>query len=151
AAALVAYIALRLYLGHQYGLSTGKSEVGPSVFFDHWATMPPALALSLEGLWGLLVIGLIRPMRERAWVAWATALCAAGSALTAVMVDDVTRSTVYLLPAVVMAAGYLVERPEPFRTRVIGYVTALCVLIVTTPVIVDRFGPLYPLPVRLIF
>lgn len=149
--AFAGYVALRAYLGHHYGLSTGKSEIGPSVFIKYWATMPVALLLSLEGLWGVIVVGLIRPMRDKDWVAWATAGCAAGSAIIAVMVDDVTRSTVYLLPAVVMAAGYLVERPEEGRNRVIAIATVLCVLIVTTPVILDNFGPLYPLPIRLIF
>ncbi len=149
--ALGAYIALRVYLGHRYGLSTGRSEIGPPVFLDYWRTMPLALALSLEALWALIVVGLINPMRDRDWIAWATGACATGSALIAVMVDDVTRSTVYLLPAVVMAAAYFVERPEPYRTRVIGSVTVLCVLIVTTPAILDNFGPLYPLPIRLVF
>ena len=48
-------------------------------------------------------------------------------------------------------AAYLVEWREPYRTRVIGYVTVICVLVITTPVIVDNFGPLYPLPIRLVF
>ncbi|MEY2468068.1 MAG: hypothetical protein QOF21_766, partial [Actinomycetota bacterium] len=107
--------------------------------------------LALEGLWLLVVAGVARAWLDRRWTsAFPFAVCAAGSALASVMVWDVTRSTVYLLPVVVMAAAYLIDEPERTRTAVVGVCVALCVAVPTTFVIGAGFSIAYPLLFRLV-
>jgi hypothetical protein len=153
AAAFAAYVALRVFLGARYGLSTGKSEIGPSVLVDFWTAMPLAIALALEGLWVLLVVAYGTALRARQWTVVAAGVLTAGSLAAAVMVNDVTRSTVYALPGVVFAIAYLADKPR--RPLTIGLV--LCVVIptaatiVTSGAVLDHVSFFYPVPVRLIF
>ncbi len=151
--ALAAYVALRMFLGEHYGLSTGKSELGPAVLFEYWSAMPLAILLSLEGLWVILVAAYWSALRDRDWLVVGAGVLTAGSIAAAVMVNDVTRSTVYVLPGVVFGLVYLVNKPRPpLRVGL-----ALCVFIptagaiVTTGAIYSHISFFYPLPIRLIF
>ncbi len=145
------YAVLRLYLGHRYGLETGRSEMGLSVLHKYFSTMPIALVLALEGMWPLLAAGLTQGLFERRSLSLMLMASVLGSAVTSVMVDDVTRSTVYLLPAVLTSAAFLIREREPTRTTLVGVCVALCLLVPTTGVVQAGFTVFYPLPLRILF
>src|SRR5262249_38139341 len=148
--ALVVYGIGRAYLGHHYGLSTGRGELGYSVLRKYISTMPIAITLALEGLWLVLIAGLVRGILDRSWHAWAIAVCAAGSAVIPVMVGDVTRSTVYLLPAVAIGAAFLVGESDRVKNSLLIVCVVTCVVMPTTSVILNGFTIFYPLPLRLV-
>ena len=157
AAAVAAYLVVRLALGVRYGLTTGKSEIGPGVLIDYWRAMPLAITLALEGLWVIVGAGYWRALQARRWPIVAAGLLTLLSALVSVMVNDVTRSTVYMLPGVVVAVTQLVDLSPEQRRRLLGVPLAVCVLcptagfIVTTNAVLDHVGSFPPLPLRLIF
>lgn len=155
--AMVAYAALRLYLGRHYGLSTGKGEIGPRVFFDYWTAYPLAIALALEGLWVVIGIAYWRGLQKRNWLVVGAGVLTAASAAISVMVNDVTRSTVYMLPGIVFAVVWLADLPKAERDRLLFWPLVACVLcptaatIVTSGALFSQVSCYYPLPLRLLF
>ncbi|MDP1795217.1 MAG: hypothetical protein Q8K63_13860, partial [Acidimicrobiales bacterium] len=151
-AAFTAYVALRLWLGHRYGLSTGRSEVGPGVFFDYGVALPVAMLLALKGLIVVLAVGYWWAIQDRQWLLVGAGALTAGSLAISMMVNDVTRSTAYVLPGVVVAIVSFVDRPR--KPLVIGL--ALCALptitaIVATGAVIEPLTWFPPFPVRLLF
>lgn len=154
-AAVAAYAVGRLVLGARYGLSTGQADIGPRVLFDYWSGMPLPLVLALEGLWVALIASYWRALRRAQWLVVAAGALTAASLGVSIMVNDVTRSTVYALPGVVFALLQLLDEPEDRRRRILRAVVALCVVVPTTAAVIvsgspfDHVTVMWPLPVRL--
>ncbi len=154
-AAVVAYVLVRLYLGAHYGLTTGKADIGPSVFVDFWTGMPLPMLLALEGLWAVVIVAYWRAFQARRWLVFAAGALTAASAGVSMMVNDVTRSTVYMLPGVLFAFVVLVDMPR--RDALLKCALGACVVvptsaaIVTTGSLAGHVSLFYPLLFRLVF
>src|SRR5207302_5009656 len=107
--------------------------VGPAIFLKEFHMVPLGIWTGLGGCW-LMVAGgmwvLVARRRFAAVLAFALALCVVIGA--ALVVDDVTRSMAYTLPAVFVGLSALVESEPPVAIERLAAASALiCVLVPT--------------------
>jgi hypothetical protein len=148
--ALVSYLALRLWLTVHFSIVIDRAWVGSSVLGPNIRFAPLAIAISLEGVWGLLAFGLFSLVRARRPEAPLLVTAAALSSLVAVLVYDVSRSAAYLLPTVLVAIGAGLQSLR-HRPQLLASCAAACVAMPTAVVTTYPGMPvLMPLPIQLL-
>ena len=128
-----AYGATRFWFSNVYSLHTAMEGVGPAIFLKEFNMVPLGIWTGLGGCW-LIVTGglwvLVARRRFAAVLAFGLALCAVIGA--ALMVEDVTRSMAYTLPAVFVALTALVETEPPAVIERLAAASALICALVPT-------------------
>jgi hypothetical protein len=103
-AAWAAYAAGRYYLGYVYGMHPDNKGVGLSVLLNQINNIPLGIWSALEGLWIIVLYGMLLLWREQRYFEWLkfAGMCAL-ILLIGVSVVDITRSVLYIYPAVFVA------------------------------------------------
>jgi hypothetical protein len=132
-AAGAGYAATRLYFGNVYSLHTAWDGIGLGILLKEFNMAPLGIWTGLGGCW-LIVAGgmwvLLARRRFALVLAYGLALCAVIGA--ALVVEDVTRSMAYTLPAVFVGLAALVESEPPLVIERLAAAGALiCVLVPT--------------------
>jgi hypothetical protein len=128
-----AYAATRLWFANIYSLHTAFDGVGLAIFLKEFNMVPLGIWTGLGGCWLIVAAGiwvLLARRRFAAALAFGIALCAVIGA--ALVVEDVTRSMAYTLPAVFVGLTALVESEPPAAIERLAAASALaCVLVPT--------------------
>lgn len=100
-AAWAAYAGGRYFLGYYYGMHPDNKGVGLSVLLDQINNIPLGIWSALEGLWVIVLYGMLLLWREKRHLEWLkfAGICAV-ILLIGVSVVDITRSVLYVYPAV---------------------------------------------------
>ncbi|MEM6342615.1 MAG: hypothetical protein AAF927_02000 [Bacteroidota bacterium] len=107
-----AYLALRFWLGHTYGMQTPMGDSG-AFGFQRWEVIVPALFTALEGTWLLFVPLLLGIKINRSyWLLAAIALGFLAVVIPALTVADMTRSLTYCFPIFLIAAYFLKDQVD---------------------------------------
>lgn len=103
-AAWAAYAAGRYFLGYYYGMQPDNKGVGLSVLLDQINNIPIGIWSALEGLWIIVLYGMILLYRNKHYFELLkyAGMCAL-ILLIGVSVVDITRSVLYIFPAVFAA------------------------------------------------
>lgn len=148
AAAVAMYGVVRYWLTVHYAIVVDRQWVGLSVLNPSIRYAPLALAISLEALWALLIVGLVAMVRSRRFQAIAIAAAALLASFVAVLVYDVSRSAAYLLPALIVVTAEGLRNSRLRRELLVGCAVA-CTLMPTAIVTGYPAMPsLLPLPAQ---
>jgi hypothetical protein len=133
AAAGSAYAATRLYFGNVYSLHTAWDGIGLGILLKDFNMAPLGIWTGLGGCWLIVAGGMWVLLARRRFflvLAYGLALCAV--IVAALVVEDVTRSMAYTLPAVFVGLAALVESEPPLVIERVAAASALiCVLVPT--------------------
>jgi hypothetical protein len=129
----LAYSVTRLWFANAYSLHTAFDGVGLGVLLKEFNMVPLGIWTGLGGCWLIVAAGmwvLVARRRFAAAVGFGVALCVVIGA--ALVVEDVTRSMAYTLPAVFAALTALVESEPPLvNERVAADSALVCALVPT--------------------
>uniref|UniRef100_Q01Y92 Glycosyltransferase RgtA/B/C/D-like domain-containing protein n=1 Tax=Solibacter usitatus (strain Ellin6076) TaxID=234267 RepID=Q01Y92_SOLUE len=133
AAAGITYVATRLYYTNVYSLHTSWDGVGLGVLLKNFNMAPLGVWTGLGGCWLIVAAGLwVLLARRRFALAMAYGLALTAVIAVALVVEDVTRSMAYALPAVFVALGALAESEPPVAIERLAAAGALvCALLPT--------------------
>ena len=109
------------------------------------------MVLGLEGFW--LIVGaalVVAVLRRNIGAVIPSRQAMATTVFAALAVDDVTRSIIYLLPAIPYCVSLLRDEDELTRNRVIAWTIALCIVTPTITLVHAHFGWAYPLPIQVL-
>lgn len=125
--AWAAYFFIRYVLAHQYGLRTATGGVGISVLLDQINNIPIGIWSALEGLWIPVLFSVVLMYRNKKRIEMlAFIVICAIILLAGVSVVDITRSVVYVLPAIFVAL-FIINRYKPGLTgKLLVYAVILC-------------------------
>ncbi|HEY1497329.1 MAG TPA: hypothetical protein VGF49_22385 [Candidatus Solibacter sp.] len=127
------HAATRFWFANAYSLHTAFDGVGLAIFLKEFNIAPLGIWTGLGGCWLLVAAGmwvLLVRRRFAAALAFALALCVVIGA--ALVVEDVTRSMAYTLPAVFVGLIALVESEPPVAIERLASASAfICVLVPT--------------------
>jgi len=127
------YAATRFWFANAYSLHTAFDGVGLAIFLKEFNMVPLGIWTGLGGCWLIVAAGmwvLVARRRFAAALAFGLALCAVIGA--ALVVEDVTRSMAYTLPAVFVGLIALMESEPPVAIERLAAASALiCVLVPT--------------------
>ncbi len=143
AVASAMYLVTRVALDVTTDLRTERAGVGLRVAIDNLDRWPIALAAAFGVWWLIVAAGLYSVRADR--TGWIVIGLTAGAVVSALTVDDVTRSLAYSLPVVPVVLVALSRTLTPRRLdRVLGSALGACAL---TPIIgmageLGRFNPL---------
>ena len=128
-----AYGGTRLAFAAAYGLPTPWNGIGLAVFVRQFNMLPLGVWSGLAGCWVLVAAALgTLVLRRRYGIATAFVLTLAMIVAAALIVEDVTRSMSYALPAVFVALCALTEsEPPEVVLRLAACSAAICVFIPT--------------------
>ena len=133
AAAGSAYAATRLYFGNVYSLHTAWDGIGLGILLKDFNMAPLGIWTGLGGCWLIVAGGMWVLLARRRFflvLAYGLALCAV--IVAALVVEDVTRSMAYTLPAVFVGLIALAESEPPLVIERVAATGALvCVLVPT--------------------
>jgi hypothetical protein len=147
-----AYLGSRIWLIHVWALRTTIGGAGIAVFLRNLHIAPLGVWAGLGGSWILVACALTILAARRRYFEFAALLSGIGLlAVSALIVEDLTRSMAYALPAVLVALHVLVKNETPHMVERIAQTTALvCVLMPTWFVQSGDASWMLPLPLQLI-
>jgi hypothetical protein len=126
AAAVVVHTILRFVLAQIYDLTDPLLIGGDAYFTDQFNNLPLGLWTGLEGMWLLVGAACVVLWHHRQKFALTSYLFfMAGVTALAIAVIDVTRSMIYLLPAVFVAVRILSRTSIPDLRKLAGWAFAL--------------------------
>jgi hypothetical protein len=131
--AAVAYAVTRLWFAAAYGLRTPADGIGPAILLKNFNMLPLGIWTGLAGCWLLVAAGLYVLFAHRRYLAalsFAVTLSAIIAA--ALIVEDVTRSMSYTLPAVFVALIALSESEPPSTVESLTAISALLCVVIPT-------------------
>ena len=151
-AATAAYAGSRIWLAHAWGLRTTLAGTGLDLFLRNVHLAPLGVWSGLAGCWLLVAAALAILAARRRYLEFAALLFCLGLVTApALMVEDLTRSMTYLLPAVFVALHVLARNESPLTVERIAQITMLvCVLLPTWFVQSGDVTWILPLPLQLI-
>jgi hypothetical protein len=150
-AMLPAYAIIRIYLGYRYGLKSSATAVGFHTLALQLHALPLAFWTALEGFWLLVAAacGILVARRQRIFLVLFT------GAITAVLmvafcVEDLTRSAIYVVPAVFVAVAVVAGSESRQTVRRLVLVCAAASILAPT-YYVARVVPywLVPMPLQI--
>jgi hypothetical protein len=107
------YFGIRYWLAHRYGLHSSTAGVGIHVLLNQVNNIPIGTWSALEGLWILLLYSMLLLYRNKKIIEW---LMYAGICslilFIGLSVVDITRSVVYIVPAVFTALLIIARHDE---------------------------------------
>jgi hypothetical protein len=126
--AWLAYAVIRYILTHRYGLKTDTGGTGPSVLLNQINNIPIGVWSGLEGLWLLPLYAFALLYRNKKYF---ELLMFAGSCALIVIVGvsvlDITRSEMYVLPAVFISLMVMRDYSnKQTLERILFYALVLC-------------------------
>ena len=149
-AGCVAYLAIRLTIQSKYGLRWETGNFAPFGLLNNGLM---GIWSGLEGLWFPVGLGVIIAIRRRLWwLCVSTAMVAAVIVCGAISVADMTRSMIYLLPCVFIAAKLLREDSDNKCLRNFFFIAAVISVIWPGYYVGGKSTVwlMYPLPVQLL-
>ena len=151
-AGAAAYIGGRIWLAHVWALHTSLGGAGIAVFLRNLHIAPLGVWAGLGGCWILVACALAILAARRRHLEFAALLFGVGLVTaSALVVEDLTRSMTYVLPAVFVALHVLAKYETPPTVERIAQTTALvCVLLPTWFVQSGDAIWMLPLPLQLI-
>jgi hypothetical protein len=147
-----AYLGSRIWLVHIWALHSTVGGAGIALFLRNLHTAPLGVWAGLGGSWILVACALAILAARRRYLEFAALLLGIGLVtVSALIVEDLTRSLAYALPAVLVALHVLAKNETPHMVERIAQTTALvCVLLPTWFVQSGDAAWMLPLPVQLI-
>jgi hypothetical protein len=146
------YVATRIWLAHVWALPTSLGGTGVAVLLHNLHIVPLGVWAGLGGSWILVACALTILAARRRYLEFAALLLGIGLVTaSALVVEDLTRSMAYALPAVLVALNVLVRYETPHTVERIAQAAALvCVLMPTWFVQSGDASWMLPLPVQLL-
>jgi hypothetical protein len=151
-AGAAAYLGSRVWLAHAWGLRTTLAGTGIASFLQNVHIAPLGVWSGLGGGWILIAGALAILAARRRYLEFAALLFGVGLVTAAALVvEDLTRSMAYALPAVFVALHVLAGN-ESRRTveRIVRAAALVCVLLPTWFVQSSDVTWILPLPLQLI-
>ena len=148
----VTYVASRIWLAHVWALHTTMGGVGIAPFLRNLHIAPLGVWAGLGGSWILVACALTILAARRRHLEFSALLLGIGLVTaSALVVEDLTRSMAYALPAVLVALNVLAKYETPRTVARIVQTTALvCVLVPTWFVQSGDATWMLPLPLQLL-
>ena len=146
-----AYLGSRMWLAHAWALHTTMAGTGIAIFLRDLHMAPLGLWAGLAGCWILVVCALaILAARRRYFEFAGLAFGVALLTVSALGLEDQTRTMAYALPAVFVALQVLAKNETPATVERIAEATAIvCALVPTWFVQSGNATWILPLPVQL--
>ena len=118
-AALVMYLAIRMYLGRLAGLHSPTGGTGPGAFVHHLQDLGHAAVwFALEGGWLLYGLAILALLANKEYIsATVFLLITLGFLSFGLMIGDVLRSTVYIFPLVLISLAILSQYETSVKLR----------------------------------
>jgi hypothetical protein len=133
AAAGLAYAGTRFAFASAYGIPTSWDGMGAAVFARQFNMAPLGIWTGLGGCWVLVAAAFwVLLARRRYLPALTFALALSAVMVAALVVEDVTRSMSYTLPAVMVALCALAESEPPLMLERLAAAAALLSAVVPT-------------------
>ncbi len=122
------YAITRYWLVQQYGLQTDVGGTGPKVLFNQVNNIPIGIWSALEGLWLPVIYAFLALYRDRSFFELLKFMGACILILiVGVSVLDITRSVMYVFPAVFIALSILKDKMDkPALEKLLFYSLILC-------------------------
>jgi len=129
--AWVCYFSVRIFLTRHFGLITDKGGTGIHELLNQINNIPIGVWSALEGLWILLIYSYLLLYRDKKFFDLFIYFCASSLILlVGLAVIDITRSVVYIFPAVFIALKIIHKDPigKLNFKRYLKYALILCFL-----------------------
>jgi len=144
------WLLSRIVLDRATDLRVESAETGVGVIVHNASRWPVGLLTAYVFFWLVFAIGLWLLLRERTAAGWAIVACVGIAIVSAVAVDDVTRSIAYALPVVPVVITAIARRwREDAAERLLA---SACVgsLVVPAFVMARYIGHVNPLPIQVL-
>lgn len=149
----IAFFSTRLLYSWYYNIPNNLEGTGPGVLLDQINMIPMGLWTAFEGGWLLLLLSWLVLALNRQYFFLALFLTSLAIIMVgSLSVVDVSRSTAYALPALIIAVGILADLRNPNELRLYSFLA--CLLAVSWPAYyaggVKSIWWQYPLPIQIL-